>query len=267
MYRIAVEELAFAMGFLGDSAAAAGFLNTIFGEQNQDNLSGRITAASHSLLARDLLTIDLGSGESRLTDEFHDIVQTIVTSGRSVRCQRLVEGQDQVLTFFFSDGRIVSHEIEMGVVSRLAPIDHVDEVSVQVVAFLEPVSVGQPIMEPLGRLSTDALQRIRQAAAIGDSQQINAELEGKISPSVVADLLEDLSDPKIVWGSILRLETVSGDSETAVTSDNAILSASVIDRRWLFLIRDSDPVNAEVYVGGETQLLALVDFLLSGMQG
>ena len=51
-FNLAVEEVAYAMGVLGGSETAHGFLASLLGERPKKEIEGRLLAASHSLVSR-----------------------------------------------------------------------------------------------------------------------------------------------------------------------------------------------------------------------
>ncbi len=62
-FRLAIEEVAFALGTIGGADTAAGFLSALTGPRPSE-VAGRMTTASHSLLAR---AVDYGARLRRPT--------------------------------------------------------------------------------------------------------------------------------------------------------------------------------------------------------
>ena len=80
MIQLSVEEVAFIFGYIGEHDFAAGYLHSIIGQQDSQNLSGRMTASSHSLLARGYLLVDDSLQESSLEPSIESIAQNIVAA-------------------------------------------------------------------------------------------------------------------------------------------------------------------------------------------
>ncbi|MAU01208.1 MAG: hypothetical protein CL608_29035 [Anaerolineaceae bacterium] len=263
MLRLSVEELAFAMGFLGGADVAASFLETILGQQNKDNLSGRVTAASHSLIARELLTLDLATGENNLEESFAQLVRAMMESGRSVRGQQLANGQETTLTCFVHDGVLAVHELELGVVSVLQKLPGKDALLQRLMDFVAPPE-GTAVSPPVGQISTDSLQRVRQLAAQNKTDEVHAALADHLPDAIVEELAADLLNDAITWGSILSLVTSSGDADTPLESNEGILYTAVPPQKlWLFQLKADEPNQATLFRGSEAQLNAQLQQLLA----
>lgn len=261
MLRLSVEELAFAMGFLGGADVAASFLETILGKQNKDNLSGRVTAASHSLIARELLTLDLVTGENRLEETFSQLVRAMMESGRSIRIQQMADGQEATLTCFVHDGILAAHELELGVVSILEKLPGKDALLQRLMDFVAPPE-ETAVSPPVGQISTDTLQIVRQFAAQNKTNDVKSALAGHLSGEVVEELTADLRKDHIAWGSILSLVTSSRDANTPVESNEGILYAAIPrEKLWLFQLKANEP-TCTVFRGSKAQLNAQLQQLL-----
>ncbi len=262
MFRLSVEELAFAMGFLGGSDVAAGFLEAAVGKQNTDNVSGRITAASHSLLARELLTLDLSDNTNELRSDLAALVKIMLSTDRSVRCQSLGAGEDRVLTCFMSDGAMVAHELEMGVVAKLEAIKDIAHLKNKIMSFIQPPE-DKAASNSIGRLSGDALQRVRQLIARGEMDKARILLGESLPEAVVQMLADDLAHDDVAWGTVLLVETAPENSDTPLESNNGVLYASTPRNLWLFQFVPNDMVNVNVFEGSAGQLRLLLDQMMS----
>lgn len=261
MLRLSVEELAFAMGFLGGADVAASFLETILGKQNKDNLSGRVTAASHSLIARELLTLDLVTGENSLEETFSQLVRAMMESGRSIRAQQMADGQEATLTCFVHNGILAAHELELGVVSVLEKLQGKDTLLQRLMDFVAPPE-GTAVSPSIGQISTDTLQLVRQLAAQNKTNEVKSALAGHLLGGVVEELTADLLKDHIAWGSILSLVTSSRDANTPVESNDGILYAAVPGKKlWLFQLKDNEPI-CTMFRGNNAQLNAQLQQLL-----
>lgn len=259
MFRLSVEELAFAMGFLGGTEVAAGFLDTVFGKQNKDNLSGRITAASHSLIARGLLKLDLAANNNELDEELAQLVRTMMEAGHSVRAQRMFNGQEATLTCFVHDGVIAAHELALGVVAQLESLADQDTLLQRMIDFVQPPDGETAVSPPLGQISAETLQSVRQFASQKKADQIKSALADTLPEKLAAELAKDLQRGHITWGSILSLQTTSGDADTPLESNEGILYAAVTPQKlWLFQLKPDDPTQAHLFRGSRAQLRRLL---------
>ena len=261
-FTLSVEELGFAMGFLGGTDVAAGFLEAILGAQNQDNLSGRITAASHSLIARGLLTLDLATGQNELNGDLSTLVKTMMLSNRSLRCQSEGPAGERILTCFLRDDTAVTHQLEFGVVSHLTALAAKKEIVTCIVDFVGPTEGETAVNQPIAQISIDRLQTIREYIAAGQTVRAKQSLAEVLPSPLAQELADDFQQTAVTWGSILHLETDSEDAEAPLESNEGILYTALPEKLWLFQIVAENPVEASLFRGNKKQLQQMVQVIL-----
>lgn len=271
MMKLSVEEVAFVMGALGEPDAAAGFLAALVGRQERENLSGRITAATHSLIARGLLQVDATTGQNQLDAPLAQMVQVMLTAGRSLRCQSQTQGEERVSTIFLPAtgalaGGGVAHELSLGVVAALETLPDATAISRRLGSFmgapdlLAAVTAVPPV--PQAMMSTDAVQRARQYAARRDSARLQAALAAEVSAELVDELATDWQNEEIAWGSILLLESANEPATPSLTANEGLLYAALPDKVWLLRLTAVTPERAALYRGDTAVLSAFVQEVL-----
>jgi len=265
MYRLSVEEVAFAMGLFGDYEIAAGYLIAALGQMEKENLSGRLAAASHSLLARELFHMK-SEEDGELVEDLARLVQAMTLATRSVRCEQRSPTGEQVMTCFVHRNDIVYHALEQNVVAVLKPLGDANEVLQTIIDFVDAETEGA-VSEPLGTTYVTTLQSLRDLAQ-GDQKQRMLELATSfLNPSDAQQLVADFVDPSITWGSILFLETATGKHDAPLLANNGVLYALVSERLWLFLISTQTGDQVTVYRDGKGALRQLLSPLVTAWFG
>ncbi len=255
MYRLSIEEVAFAMGLLGDYEVAAGYLTATLGLLGKENLSGRMSAASHALMARGLLDVEEQPETGKLDETLAHWVRTMMDAPRSIRCESTRQGVDGVMGCFAHGGTAVKHAVVQNVVAELEALASLDEVLQAIFEFVGVEKNGQA-HPPLGTTDVSLLQSLRDFASPQRTDRMEALARSFLAPSDARRLVKDLTSEQVTWGSILFLETVSGDQETPLVSNDGILYAQNGGSLWFFVIKAETGNQATAYHGGRATLKA-----------
>ena len=260
-YRLSIEEVAFAMGHIGGAEVASGFLLALLGEISEQEANGRLYSASHSLIARGYLDVDLESSESKLDETLAVAIGTLVGNDFSIRCSRMVSGDEQVLNFFVHGDEIVEHVLEKEVVSCLQRMSGVASVVDHCLTFfgVPAGSEAEPLSEPLGTIEASLVEETKDAVEGGSKDEIAARLSNAGLEATVADeLAEDLMTQEY-RGAILRVESQDLEAE----SGKGFLLLKSPERFWSFEIVPEEVPLARVRRGTPAQLGSLIKGFLS----
>ncbi len=256
MYRLSVEEVAFAMGLLGDYDMAAGYLIATLGPLEEEDLSGRMAAAGHALMARDLLDVEDHPETGKLDETLAHWIRTMMDASRSIRCESTRAGEaDRVMSFFIHDSTIVKHAITHGVVAELEALTSRDD-TIQAILEFVGVEKNGDAQSPLGTTDVSLLQRLRDFAAHQRADRIQALARSFLAPSDARRLMKDLTSEQVTWGSILFLETISGNQETPLVTNDGVLYVKNDDNLWFFVIKAESGDRVTAYHGGRATLKA-----------
>lgn len=269
-YSLSIEELAYAMGFLGGAETAAGFLQTLAGQLNDANLDGRITAASHSLLARGYLQFDLSSKAKALQAELSQAVTAMLTPRYSFRCDKTnphnAEVEATQTSYFLGDACVVKHEVELGVVSRLALYPNSDDLVPLLMTFIGQAWGDRPFISPdekpaaAGKLEDTLIQQLRNFAKTPtrDPGALALQLQAHLPFAVANQLAHDVDAETVQWGSIFRLEMHPGQMDI----NQGIIFARQPARTWLFEISAATQAQWLVYnASSEVMAAVLAQFV------
>lgn len=261
-FTLSLEEIAFAFAALGRSELAASFLKTTVGDLHPDNLTGRLTAASHSLIARDLFALTSDSGTPALDEQLAQTLQVVLDADHSLRCSRSTGtiGEEAVLTLYLKGERLVSNRMIQEVVAHLLPLDRA-ELATQLLAFIgDGVGTLGEGNEALGTISADQLQLVRREAVNRPIETVVARLDPYFPRTVAEAIAGDFARPSVTWGSVIRL--ASQEVADRDRDDSAgLLYAAVDGRLWLFHIAPDNQAVAHAYRGDRALLEQLVESL------
>jgi hypothetical protein len=258
-YRLSLEELAFALGVIGGVDVASAFLVTTLGKLKDDDLSGRLTAASHSLLARELMTIEQGKG--KLEAGLAEVATAIVASTHTIRCNEVGRDGERVVTFFVSDAVIIEHELKNGVVAVLTRLPDTQAIVTRLAEF---VTNGQTQVDApagtIGVIPVSVLEQFNRATPAQTAEQSRQDLvKTGIERSVAAKLAQDLASATARGSALL----ITSDAEGAPVSNRGFLFSKGSQHLWLFNIQPTDPPQAEIYPGTHENLIRLGRLLLN----
>lgn len=245
VFQLSIEEVTFALGFLGGADVAAGYLTAITGQLSTDELAGRVTAATHSLLARDLLIIDSVSGDGSMNPDLRETIAALMTGENSLRVTVTTQGLDEVVTFFLDGDRPVRHQLIQDVVTRLVLLPDIDAVAEDIVRMMCPVALEEPAESiRVDVIPADILRQARLLAATASAAQQMALLQRVLPVETAARLASDFGDAQARWGAVLRLSTGTGET---LEANQGFFTVALADHGWLFDLA-SDPARADVYL-------------------
>lgn len=258
---LSIEELAYAMGVLGGTEVARGYLTTLLGERPQQELEGRLLAASHALVARGYLDFDAASGDKQLGPDLAPMVNALVQHDYLLQCTRAGSGQETVLNFHITSDLCVAHRIEKAVVAHLEALSDQAEAAARGAAFFDipanTASAAGP--QRLGIIPADLLQKIGQSLAKTTPEHSAAQLGAADLPVDLArPLAEDLHAP-VSRGSVMKVQV--GDA--GILSDKGFLIFQGLYGCWFFEILPKTPPMLDVCVGSLEQFHRLFQSLMA----
>lgn len=229
-FSLSIEEVAFALAAAGDSDGAAGFLQSLVGNLSPDQLSGRLTAASHSLLARGILTIDLSNQQSSMSTDLARIVSVFTNATSSIRCTKTVNAGEMTVTYFFDRDGCLEYVVEQGVVSHLTLFDAHTDVLSRIIDFVECRKSGRA--QVWGKVSGESLQIMRRMASERDETRLKQHIQQRLDHAAVDALATSMLDGQAIWGAVLLLTTTSTSPE--IEANKGIFYLNTRDTTWLF---------------------------------
>lgn len=246
-FQIAIEELAFAMGVLGGTDVAGGFLVSLLGNKSSEALDERLTAASHSLVSRGYMSFDLEHQTMRLDEGFGSVVGFLLHNDFSIRCSRVMRDKEVLLTYFFEKGTFVEHKIMRVVSSSLEIVSDPEEVLKRTTEFF---SIGgtDPAMHAvasIGTINAELPQQARDLAQAGSRERGLTLLEAAgLSTGVATNLLTDLLDMEFL-GSASRIANEDGQ----LIANRGFLVLKGQQRLWILNIVPTEPPMLELLEG------------------
>lgn len=260
-FNLAVEEVAYAMGVLGGSETAHGFLVSLLGERPQKEIEGRLLAASHSLVARSLLDFEIEPARTWLNDDLAAAVKAILDQRFSLRCHHNVGSQEQVLALFFgTDGLVVSQQLRREVVSELCIYRNAEDAVNQCLNFFGlPIGSGQPT-PALAELPLNILNAWRAVTPDTDVKFLIKPLERL---GLMPELAQELALSILATESRGSVSRIEGLQETPVANQGLVLLKGN-NRAWAFKIEPLADAKLRVYRGDRPTVAALLqDMILS----
>lgn len=112
---LGLEELVVVLNLLGYPEVAKGLLVTQLGEISPDEERGRLLAANHSLMAKEILYLQGGS--IRMEEGPARLLGFLITNDYAVRgTARSIRGTEESLTYYVRNQSVVEHRITHGVI-------------------------------------------------------------------------------------------------------------------------------------------------------
>ncbi len=258
-YELGIEEVAYAMGVLGGTEIATGFLLALLGERPRLETEGRLLAASHALVARGYLDFNPDTGEKWLGDGLEEVIRPIVQNDFSIRCSKAASGHETVLSLYISKGELVMHRLHREVVSRLEQIPDASSAQEQCLKFFGlPTDTPAP-QKPLATFSADLIDRLRQEAIERPTGEIASQLvEHGVSADAAAKLSEDIKQQEY-RGSVIRIEMQGGQA----VSNRGFLILQASERAWIMNIEPSTPPKMSLYPGCQAVFTELFSALVT----
>jgi hypothetical protein len=224
--RLGIEDLAFALSAVDESKAAHDLMLAQLGSMSSSEARARLMAAGHSLMARELLTMDDGS-KVQLQQPLAEVARVLTHADFMIRYSRAYRDAEFVFSFYFTGGAILAHTIEKGVVHHIYTVDDFQNIVREAFEFFElddTASFPSPEIE----VPYEVFRYIKGSEV---PSHILEELAAADVPQETRELLaEDLLVTRF-RGSILRVEGLRRDDPA---SDEGILVLRGAERLWLF---------------------------------
>jgi hypothetical protein len=270
-YSLSIEELAYAMGILGGAEAAGAFL-AMANRQGPgevglqpDQVRARLMAASHSLIARQLLCVDVKCSTTTLEPAFEGTVKALLQNRYSLVCSASGPQGDLAVTYFFTQnegaqpGAVIVAWSELEVVSHLDRLDGPDAVASHLCAVFDLPGISHTFSwetpAPDGKISVQALETARLKLARHPGEAVQTLEDGGLSPLLAGQLTNDLL-ACVLRGSLF----VTGRPQTDGTppperaaggASEGLLFLKGQQHLWLFDLQPSAqptaPLEADVY--------------------
>ncbi len=144
---LSAEELAVVLGTLGKSDEARGLMRVTFGDLSVDEERGRLIAASHSLVARELLVVI--DQPPQIQPALGEVLEVFLQHTSAVRAGRTGTFGEDVLTYYHSGERHLEHRLINGVAHRFQFRYQLAEIETCLGEFFAPQCAADPVLEPV----------------------------------------------------------------------------------------------------------------------
>ena len=244
-YILAIEELAYAMGVLGGTDTAVGFLLAILGERPRLETEGRLLAASHALVARGLLDFDAKTGEKWLKDNFKQAVQTMMQNDFSLRCSRMTDERETNLNLYVAGDTLMMHSLHREIVSQLEMIRDWEAARHRCFTFFQFPQNHHKASGLVATFPADLVDKLRAEASTRTVNDMAEELMTYgLGQEAAAQFAHDIKQQDY-RGSVIKIEM----SEGQMVSNQGFLTLAAGDRYWLMDIEPSTPPQIHLYPG------------------
>ena len=259
-FELAVEELAYAMGVLGGTDTAVGFLLALLGERPHLETEGRLLAASHALVARGYLDFDAKTGDKWLTEGLRRVVMPMLQNDFSIRCSWAAKGHEDILTLYAASGKLAVHQLHREVVSLLQQLSDWKAAQNHLLTFFDlPTIDGGESPDKLATLPADLVDTLRRGTKSRSLERTTSQLRAHGVPEDAAtELAADLRQHGH-RGSIIRI-TRQGDQ---VVSNQGFLILKAEKRSWFLVIHPDDEPLMDIYAGSPALFKQLFTSLVS----
>ena len=261
MYRLGIEEIAYATGVLGGNEAAALYLRSHLEDRPPLELNGRLLAASHALVARGLLDFDMESGAKRLEPEFAVLIETLARARCSLRVSRRSRTAQAIMGMTFGDGAVVDHRIERAVVGTLELLPAQEAAVERIRTFLGLNATGSPDTQPNHPAATfpaELLSGLERTDPVPSGKRVETLMAAAgLSPAMARDFAEDVAG----WtlrGSLLQLAPVASQAALQIETKRGALVLCGSSRQWLVELAAPEANLARLYPYHPETLSALV---------
>ena len=242
---LSIEELAYAMGVMGGTDTATGFLLGLLGPRPPLEVEGRLLAAAHGLVARGYLDFDASTSASWLTGDLANIVELMIHSDYSLRLSRVTERGEEVGTLYVSDKGLVFHQVLKGVALRVEPIADLETAQDRCLTFFDLPDVNGDSSSTSVKIPTSMLDTIRQSLREENTEALVDELVlHQVDRKWAIQFVEDLRNESM-RGSIVRLEIQHDE----VVSQRGMLILKGLQRSWLFEMLPDETEAMNLFLG------------------
>ncbi len=235
--RLSLEELVVGLSLIGRPDVAKSILIGNLGEISPDEEKGRLLAANHTLMAKQVLSLQ--DNQPTLQVEFTDVISSLVEQAFLLRVSRIEGGAEQLLAYYARPGFFVEHRIYEAVVHHFKKIADRRQVFAASVSFLgldEATSFTCPETE----LTQQTLETAREQAAQSVDQAQAFLRQADVPAATISLLAEDLGRD-LYRGTVMRVE--AGQNGQPQANRGCLLLKGASGRAWIFNIfaRDGQP--------------------------
>lgn len=253
-FTLTVEEIALLFSLIGQPQAGQRLMAAHLGEITEAEARARLLAASHSLMARGLLTP--GPEGPLLDSSLAQMVKGLSRLKFSIRYSRSTQEAEFALAYHFHQDAIVEHRLEQGVVHRLAEVPDASVIIKRGLLFFG-LPQAQPFTAVPIRMASRSLLNLKDVenpAAVEASLRQTSAAEESLSL-----LAEDLARPQY-RGSALRVQY---DSQGNPYSAKGFLLLHGPQRLWLISLSGSKKETATLMPASVASFQQEVTTLLS----
>ncbi|OQA19863.1 MAG: hypothetical protein BWY63_01635 [Chloroflexi bacterium ADurb.Bin360] len=258
---LSIEELAYAMGVLGGTEVANGYLASLLGERPQREVEGRLLAASHGLVARGHLELDPVTGDKQLSVELANLVGVLLQNDYFLRCTRVAAGREEIVNFYVSGDTYVEHRLDKAVVAWVSALSGREEIGRQAAEFfdLKPAHKFTAPASSVGAIPALLFEKIGQSSLNANAKQIAAQLvTGDLSVDIAHAMAADLAS-LTCRGSVMKILVRDG----AFISDDAFLIFKGPQGYWILEVVSQEPSMLQVFVGTPDQFSRSIQTLIA----
>lgn len=226
--RFSLEEFALILSVLGYPETSKGLLLGQLGEISADEERGRLEAATHSLLAKDLFA---SRGEElQLKSEIAQMMATIVVNDYALRCtEKHSPALEQNLTIYVKGEQIVQQQVSSGVLYAFETLSSRNAARESCRRFFDltlPIETDDVSFT----IADEQLENARVAANESVEEGKSLLVDVGVDQDAAQMLSEDLS-LQIRRGSILRIRTST--EEGTVSDEGFLILVGSCGRCWL----------------------------------
>jgi hypothetical protein len=230
---LGLEELVVVLNLLGYAEVAKGVLISHLGEMNPDEERGRLLAANHSLMAKDILYLQGNS--IRMEEGPARLLGFLITNDYAVRgTARSKNGDEESLTYYVRNQSVVEQRITHGVVYAFQ--ESTLSAAVDALASFMLPAGGDAFQSPsftLGNEQLEQAQLLIDAEGAEAGQAFFRRLQVPEAPA--AYLAEDLSQPTLRSAAM----QVTVDMNAGISADHGyLILGSATGRAWAMDIRE-----------------------------
>jgi hypothetical protein len=234
LLRLGFEELVVAIGIAGYQDNANKLLSINLDTTNVDENRGRLFAATHSLISKELVVLEKDT--PRLQEDFRYLIEIINNYDFSVRLNLNVNKLENILAFYYLKSKIIQQEILPGSVYQFSWVTEPDQIIQQGLDFLK-INECNDFDCPESEIQQSVLEEAKKKAAT-QPETILEYFKNNDIPDETARLLNDDFIHTSFRGSVMRVEKRDGK----IISDRGFLVMVHKPRAWLFPIFLKDNV-------------------------
>lgn len=231
---LGLEELVVLLGLLGYSEVAKGLLVSHLGEVDSNEERGRLMAANHSLMAKNILYLENDS--IRMVPEYARLLGALIANDFAVRTSVRVLGEtEHTLTYYVRNEQLIEHRITHGVVHTFQDVASIDDALSALLAFLEVDGIQPFQISPF--VITREKWELAQAKINDESDAAVDHLREQQVPEESAALLAEDLQQQVMRGAAMQLKV---DFTSGLVADAGyLILKGASGRVWLLEIKEA----------------------------